>query len=67
MSGEDEIFPSSRPDKTYASPAFKDYTGQKLRIANNTRTSRVIETVHTRIVLDFAQPPVGIVAKFSIR
>ncbi|CAN7683705.1 DUF4263 domain-containing protein [Rhizobium sp. LjRoot30] len=34
MSSEDEIFYNSRPDKTYASPAFKDYTGQKLRIAN---------------------------------
>lgn len=34
MSSEDEIFQNSRPDKTYASPAFKDYTGQKLRIAN---------------------------------
>lgn len=34
MSSEDEIFQNSRPDKTYASPAFTDYTGQKLRIAN---------------------------------
>lgn len=34
MSSEDEIVQNSRPDKTYASPAFKDYTGQKLRIAN---------------------------------
>lgn len=34
MSSEDEIFHNSRPDKTYASPAFKDYTGRKLRIAN---------------------------------
>ncbi|WP_312356765.1 hypothetical protein [Agrobacterium sp.] len=34
MSSEDEIFHNSRPDKTYVSPAFKDYSGQKLRIAN---------------------------------
>ncbi|TBH28134.1 DUF4263 domain-containing protein, partial [Rhizobium leguminosarum] len=34
MSSEEEIFFNSRSDKTYASPAFKDYTGQKLRIAN---------------------------------
>lgn len=33
MSSEEEIFFNSRPDKTYASPAFRDYTGQKLRIA----------------------------------
>jgi hypothetical protein len=34
MSSEEEIFQNSRTDKTYASPAFKDYAGQKLRIAN---------------------------------
>ncbi|MBX4911680.1 MULTISPECIES: Shedu immune nuclease family protein [Rhizobium] len=34
MSSEEEIFHNSRPDKTYASPAFKDYAGRKLRIAN---------------------------------
>jgi len=34
MSSEEEIFLNSRPDKTYASPAFTDYTGRKLRIAN---------------------------------
>lgn len=34
MSSEDEIFHNSRTDKTYASPAFKDYTGRRLRIAN---------------------------------
>lgn len=34
MSSEEEIFRNSRPDKTYASPAFKDYTGQKIRVAN---------------------------------
>ncbi|WP_261332429.1 Shedu immune nuclease family protein [Rhizobium leguminosarum] len=34
MSREDEIFHNSRTDKTYASPAFKEFTGQKLRIAN---------------------------------
>lgn len=34
MSSEEEIFHNSRPDKTYASKAFKDYSGQNLRIAN---------------------------------
>jgi hypothetical protein len=36
MSGfsEEEIFHKSRTDKTYASPAFPDYLGRRLRIAN---------------------------------
>ncbi|NEJ88855.1 DUF4263 domain-containing protein [Rhizobium leguminosarum] len=34
MSSEEEIFRNSRPDKTYASPALKDYAGRKLRVAN---------------------------------
>ncbi|EKF17465.1 Shedu immune nuclease family protein [Nitratireductor pacificus] len=31
---EEEIFHKSRTDKTYASPAFPDFLGRKLRIAN---------------------------------
>jgi hypothetical protein len=31
---EEEIFHRSRTDKTYASPAFPDFRGKKLRIAN---------------------------------
>jgi len=33
-SSEKEIFLRSRADKTYASPAFPDFKGRKLRIAN---------------------------------